>query len=389
MERLVCTPRPDASKRLEEVGFTFHSNGVRPTSETGGTFWDESAYYKFTADEIEVIENTTNQLHDMCLNAVGEVTQDEALLTRFGVRTDWFDSIKMSWENMHPHVYGRFDLSHGTGSNPKMIEYNADTPTLLIESAIAQWYWLKDKFGDGGDQFNSLHERLVSVWQSLLPRIQFDTFYFVGNGESPEELATVVYMQATAKEAGLVTEWIDLKDIGWNGTNFVDLNDQPMLFMFKLHPWENIGIETFGRHIPTAIETTGFIEPMWKMILSNKAILPLLWEMYPNNKNLLEARWDRPADVTGWFAKPMISREGANIDCYLGGEKEQHTRGEYNGDKIWQRASNTEFLGKHVILGSWVIADEAGGMIVREDTHPIITSTSAVVPHIIDGTKPD
>jgi len=36
------------------------------------------------------------------------------------------------------------------------------------------------------------------------------------------------------------------------------------------------------------------IEPPWKLILSNKAILPLLWEMFPNHPNLVPAYYDSP-----------------------------------------------------------------------------------------------
>jgi glutathionylspermidine synthase len=35
-------------------------------------------------------------------------------------------------------------------------QYNANTPTALLEVAIAQWYWLQDVFPKS-DQFNSLH----------------------------------------------------------------------------------------------------------------------------------------------------------------------------------------------------------------------------------------
>ena len=37
-----------------------------------------------------------------------------------------------------------------------------------------------------------------------------------------------------------------------------------------------------------------FIEPPWKLIMSNKAILPLLWEMFPNHPNLVPAYYDSP-----------------------------------------------------------------------------------------------
>ena len=48
--------------------------------------------------------------------------------------------------------------------------------------------------------------------------------------------------------------------------------------------------EAFGAHVLT--DTTAFLEPAWKMILSNKGILPLLWAMFPKHPNLLPAYFE-------------------------------------------------------------------------------------------------
>lgn len=38
-------------------------------------------------------------------------------------------------------------------------------------------------------------------------------------------------------------------------------------------------------------------EPWWKLILGNKAILPLLWSEFPNHPNLLPAFIDDPLEL--------------------------------------------------------------------------------------------
>jgi glutathionylspermidine synthase len=42
------------------------------------------------------------------------------------------------------------------------------------------------------------------------------------------------------------------------------------------------------------LKNLDFIEPIWKLILGNKALLPLLWEMFPNHPNLLPAYQESP-----------------------------------------------------------------------------------------------
>ena len=64
------------------------------------------------------------------------------------------------------------------------------------------------------------------------------------------------------------------------------------------------------------------IEPFWKLIISNKAVLPLLWSMYPNHPNLLPAYYDAPdyvargsikKDYEHWVSKPLFGREGMGV----------------------------------------------------------------------------
>lgn len=68
------------------------------------------------------------------------------------------------------------------------------------------------------------------------------------------------------------------------------------------------------------------IEPWWKLILGNKALLPLLWSMYPNHPNLLPAFYDNPLKSTKygssfksevekhkWVSKPLFGREGLGV----------------------------------------------------------------------------
>ena len=58
-------------------------------------------------------------------------------------------------------MYGRFDLAYDGTTPPKLLEYNADTPTSLLEAAVIQWRWQQDMRPER-DQFNSIHERLLA-----------------------------------------------------------------------------------------------------------------------------------------------------------------------------------------------------------------------------------
>lgn len=85
--------------------------------------------------------------------------------------------------------------------------------------------------------------------------------------------------------------------------------------------------DEFGQYLKLA--SMRVFEPAWKMLLSNKALLPLLWELYPGHPNLLPAYFNvdqRLGDSS--VKKPIYSREGNNILINNQGSLTQ-TYGEY------------------------------------------------------------
>jgi glutathionylspermidine synthase len=385
MKRHSIESRPDWVAQIEKVGFTYHSEG-EPGGE-GAKYWDETVCYEFTAAEIDAIEAATNELHRICLLAVDHVVRHPALMERFAIPVAWRSYVAQSWQRRDPHVYGRFDLAYDPGSEraatPRLLEYNADTPTTLLETAVVQWFWLEQKFPDA-DQFNSLHDKLVARWRVVAgmmpPGAKLHLSSLAG---SLEERQTVAYLEDVALQAGLSTCHVLLDRIGWRAADgsFVDLGGDEIRFWFKLYPWEWLVRDEFGPHL--LADRVGVVEPAWKMLLSNKAILPILWELFPDHPNLLPASFEPGQVGERWIAKPILAREGQNLTLVVPGEATLRTEGSY-GDSpvIYQEAVRlARFAGGNVVLGSWVVGDEAAGMIVREDARPIIVGDSRVVPH--------
>ena len=122
-------------------------------------------------------------------------------------------------------------------------------------------------------------------------------------------------MQETAAEAGIDTVGLAIEEIGWDPAlqRFVDLEEAPMGAIFKLFPWEWMVTDPFGEYAVRLLPSTQWVEPLWKMLLSNKAILAILWEMHPGHPNLLPAFLDQPGLLTEYVRKPKLGREGANI----------------------------------------------------------------------------
>jgi glutathionylspermidine synthase len=200
---------------------------------------------------------------------------------------------------------------------------------------------------------------------------------------------TITYLMDTARQAGLASSIFPIDEIGWDGRRFLRPDAapeaQPLEAVFKLYPWEWMIREEFGKHLGAA--PTIWIEPPWKMLLSNKGILPVLWELYPGHPNLLEAHFASPAGMTSWVKKPLLGREGANITLHAPGA-DIETQGDYGEEGfIYQALAPPKPLqGMFATLGSWVIGHQdsaaAAGIGIRESESPIITNTSHFVPHL-------
>lgn len=374
MQRIPIEPRPDWQPKVEALGLVFH------TAET--PYWDESAYYVFSMAEVLELERATNELYRLCCAAVEHVLKHD-LWERFGIPRAFAPMIRRSWEEDDLALYGRFDLRYGgTGTGaPKLYEFNADTPTSLLEAAVVQWHWLEELFPDG-DQFNSMHERLIDHWK--LGEFTGTVHFAMARG-SDEEFATVVYLEDTARQAGLTTARLYVDEIGWNGSAFVDRLCQPIRTLFKLYPWEWLVREPFAKHLLS--EPWSVVEPPWKMILSNKHLLPLLWELFPGHANLLPA-YEKPEPLGAAYArKPVFGREGTGITL-VKGTHEVTTGGEaeVDGGCIYQAlAVPPMFGGAFPVIGSWIVGGEAAGMGIREGATPVTGQTSRFVPHRIEG----
>lgn len=396
MERRTITPRPGWQETVEEQGLVYpltrHPDGeLRP-------YWDESAYYVFSLPEVEALEEVVEELHAMCLAAAEHMVHKDRLAD-LGITDPRLAAlVTEAWHRRTelPSLYGRFDLRYdGTGA-AKLLEYNADTPTSLVEAASPQWFWMEERF-PGADQWNSLHERLVDAWKAqarLLPPGSPLYFAHSAGDELGEDLMTVAYLRETAEQAGLATDAIAMEDIGWDrlSRRFVDKRLRFIRSCFKLYPWEWLTTDRFAPYVLETLDngggtgTTLWIEPAWKMLLSNKALLAVLWELYPGHPNLLPAYLDGPrelATTTGYVTKPLLGREGAGVTVHAPGATAPSHEAPQEPSCYQELAPLPDFDGNRVVLGAWVVADEAAGLGIRESSGLVTDEYARFLPHVI------
>ncbi|MBM0225423.1 glutathionylspermidine synthase family protein [Micromonospora sp. ATA51] len=386
MRREASTPRPGWDATIRSQGLVY----VDTELPDGGimSYWDETAAYAFALDEVLRLEEATEELHRMSVAAAEHVVARDRY-AEFGIPAWAAEAVARSLREAAPSLYGRFDLWYDGSWPPKLLEYNADTPTALVEASIIQWYWLEHT-RPAADQWNSLHERLVGAWAKIGADLHDRRVHVVWSGEeeSGEDQITAGYLAETARQAGLDVELLPIQQVGWDGRRFVDAADRPVTTCFKLYPWEWMLAEPYG---PLALDPgtpTTWIEPAWKLLLSNKALLAVLWELYPDHEYLLPAYLDSPRGMTEYVAKPLLGREGGSVRIVAGGA-EITNPGSYGQEGFCYQAFRAlpEFAGSRMVVGSWIVDGESAGAGVRESESLITDGYARFLPHYIDAPR--
>jgi glutathionylspermidine synthase len=372
MKRIAIQPRKDWIQKIESQGFLFYDLD---------NYYNETAAYEFSTAEINAIEKATAQIHEMCMEAVAYVIKNK-LWSRMFIKPYFAEFIEKSWKEDACSFYGRLDLAYNNG-NIKLVEFNADTPTGLLEASVIQWHWLQE-YNKSFDQFNSIHEKLVSHIGVCKSYFSNNLLHFTAVRNHTEDYMTVKYLEDCAVQAGVNTDFLYVDEISLDAANrFCNLQGRPIDSIFKLYPWEWLFNEEFSQYLPISNNVEiNWVEPAWKAILSNKMLLVILHELFPDSPYILPARF-KQQPTGSYVRKPVFSREGANVTIVKNGVVADETGGEYGEEGfIYQQYTELpNFSGNIPIIGSWLIGGIPAGMGIREGSKLITNNTSRFVPH--------
>ena len=311
------TPLPD--HKLDELGFTWHT-------DADGSKYVADELVVVSDDEAEAYYEAANTLYDMYVEAAEYVINND-LFFDLGIPFTLIDPIKKSWENdVHWHVYGRFDLAGGVNGQPvKLIEFNADTPTGLYETAVLQWALMKFNDMDEERQFNNIYDAVRDNFKRLITLFDdpeaFEKFYdgwkilFSCVEGNDEEEVTTKLLRQIATDAGFATGFEFLQNTRFDEESIYDAEDNAYEYWFKLYPWEDIAIEEpdLATLLGTVManQSAIILNPAYTLLFQSKGMLKILYDLFPDSPYLLESSFE-PLKGKSHVEKRMFGREGAN-----------------------------------------------------------------------------
>ena len=315
--------KPLSPEFLESIGFYWHT-------DSDNTSYVADELVVITPDEAEAYYQAANTLYDMFVEGAQYVI-DNNLFHELNIPFNLVNLIKNSWENeVHWHLYGRFDFAGGVDGKPiKLMEFNADTPTSLYETAIVQWAMLKVNGMDEAKQFNVLMEALKENFKRLVV-LGGDTSEFAKHYDgwkilfssirgNLEDENTTRLLQSAANEAGFHTDFAYVDEVAFSGSEGVFKGEENFEFWFKLIPWEIIAIEEGDLALLLdeiiAEQKAIILNPAYTLIFQSKAFMKILWDLFPNHPLLLETSFE-PLVGQKQVEKRAFGREGANTIIY-------------------------------------------------------------------------
>ncbi len=308
---------------LESMGLTWHT-------DMDNTSYLSDELIHISEGEAELFYEAGNELYDMFIEA-GEYVIKNDLFFELDIPPSLIGAIKQSWEeDIHWHLYGRFDLAGGLDGTPiKLLEFNADTPTMLYESALMQWALLKHNGLDEEAQFNNIHNALSENFKRLITleddTSRFEELYegwkilFSCISDSYEDITTTRFLEYIAKESGFACGFAPIDEVHFSPTEGLSHNGINYEFLFKLIPWENIAIDEpeLALLISEMMQNhnTIFLNPAYTLLFQSKRMLKILWDLFPNHPLLLPADFS-PLQNIKQVCKRAFGREGANIEIF-------------------------------------------------------------------------
>ncbi|TBM06326.1 bifunctional glutathionylspermidine amidase/synthase [Hafnia paralvei] len=371
---------------------------------------DPYRYFAVSRSAEQELIHATNELHLMYLHATDKVLKDDNLLALFDIPEALWPRLRLSWQRRRHHmITGRLDFCMDE-RGLKVYEYNADSASCHAETGLILDKWAQQA-GEvaGSDPGEYLLDALANTWKHS----DATPFVHILQDHDAEESYHAQFMQRALTKAGFESKILHgLDELHWaESGQLVDGENRPVSCVWKTWAWETaldqLREESEADHAALPIRTghpknavrlidvllrpeVMVFEPLWTVIPSNKAILPVLWSLFPHHRYLLDADFELNAELeqSGYAVKPIAGRCGNNIGLISHEDRVlDETSGKFAEQKnIYQQLwCLPEVAGRYIQLCTFTVGGHYGGVCVRSETGLVIKKESDIDPlRIID-----
>ncbi len=264
-------------------------------------------------------------------------TADDTLLHALGIPNEVLTTARILVKPEMVTVIGRFDFIN-TVEGLKMIEFNSDTPTSVVEAFYANHkacsYFGARSINDGMEvHIKEAFKTILESYKEL--GYATDSIVFSALGWHNEDRDTVRYL---LDQSGLPATFVALEDLRISGDRLCALIDEqlvPIDVWYRLHALEKLAVERdeqdqypTGAHVLDLVARgkLAIINPPSAFVAQSKALLSLIWnlhevgEFYTTEEHQMIEKYMLPTYMENQFinkypyvTKPIFGREGGAV----------------------------------------------------------------------------
>ena len=353
---------------------------------------------RLTGEEIDAYRNAADISYTLYEKTIDRILS-EAKWDNFKFPFLMREMIQHSFAKKHMHLLGRFDFGGGLANLPLgLMEFNADTSTMLPESALFQDYFKSEIFDSRWYHFNFLKRDLIQSFKQLRlenPK-KLPTLLVTSLGHQDDQLNCKVIVDA-ATEAGFEAVYSDLEFVIFEDdgvfVEFDDGSDMRFDFLYKLVPWEFIMFEE-----PELLEILHRLQmgdyiyimnPAYTALMQSKATLVHLYEFFGSeNEIILPASFQKDIFKNlSYVEKVTFGRMGENINIFDAHEDLIESNDGDFGEfpKIYQKFtplySDEEF--NYYQAGVFVTQGKSCSLSFRRSEGMIVNDDAEFLPHFM------
>ena len=366
---------------------------------------DQYRYFTISDSAEQELIRATNELHLMYLYATDKVLKDNNLLHYFNIPEILWPRLRLSWQQRrYQMISGRLDFCMDE-RGLKVYEYNADSASCHTETSIILQKWaIQAGLTEGTNPGEGLLNSLASCWK----HIDAKPFVHIMQDNDSEENYHALFMQKALTQAGFSSKILcGLDALHWDKQGrLVDDEDRQVTCVWKTWAWETVleqlrqeseaqtaGLPIRTGHPENAVRLIDVLlrpevsvfEPLWTVIPSNKAILPVLWSLFPNHRYLLESTFELNESLIkkGYAVKPIAGRRGSDIQLVSNQEQIlDKTVGRFaKQENIYQELwCLPKVDNRYVQICTFTAGGHYGGTCLRSDPSLVIKGESDMQP---------
>lgn len=400
MKRTIIAPRDDADMKARDTGVYMVEK--QTPDETMHRTWDESSVYVMSKNDVNTLIDKITPIVDMSRNAVDFLLDGE--WGTLGTTRPIFEFARNSFDDQELDLFTRYDFAYLGDNNIKLVGIEADAPRFFIESAHTQRAWLLEKFPQQVKQhkvtqLNSIPETTTKAFSKLRSIAQDSTIH-VANGSDArgEDAITASYIKGLIKNAGWNVDSVRIKDLHWSQDidSWANGKGNPISNIYKHYPWDILLNQQIARDFVAKSTRLGMLfEPAWKMILSNRAIIPALWELYPKSELLSESKMLEHGIMTGDYTIAPISTNVSRNEIGILKGRQFTSWGEdiktFNNTsnmvqrklEIPRRYRDQNGGYRFTYISAFTVAGKLAGLGIRETRLPLLGIYSTFKPHVV------